>query len=328
MIEFCHQFLLWGWPHTEFRDLIKQAEEAERLGYTALGFPDRVVPTNMFDAYGTRGEFECLSAMSAIATLPLSLKLVTAVLIPGRHPLHMAYALSTIDHISSGRLIAGFGAGYYPEEMEALGVPRRQRLGREEESVEIIKALWTQPRVDFDGRYFQVHVDTHLQPVQKPRPPIWFGGWSPKAIELVARRGDGWFPGDLSIEEFRQGVQLLRERAREAGRDPATIKVALGFHGNIAKDDQTAIDEARRFGPWLNTVDKDPRTAIDDLLPRLMIGSPETLARRVKEYIEAGCSHFNLIWTDAGREIEKMRLWAQEIIAPLKSLSPGGAATE
>ena len=70
MIEFCHQFLLWGWPHTEFRDLRRQAEEAERLGYTALGFPDRVVPTNMFDAYGTRGEFECLTAMAGIAVLP------------------------------------------------------------------------------------------------------------------------------------------------------------------------------------------------------------------------------------------------------------------
>lgn len=97
----------------------------------------------------------------------------------------------------------------------------------------------------------------------------------------------------------------------------------MGFHGNIAKDDQTAIDESRRFGPWLHTVDKDPRTAIDDLLPRLLIGSPETLRRRVQEYIDAGCSHFNLIWTTAGRELEKMRLWAQEIIAPLKRLSPG-----
>lgn len=323
MIEFCQQLLLWGWPRTEFGDLITQAEEAERLGYSALGFPDRVVPTNMFDAYGTQGEFECLTALAAIAAVPLSLKLVTAVLIPGRHPLHVAYGLATIDHISNGRLIAGFGAGYYPEEMEALGVPRRERLGREEECVDIVKAVWTQPRVDFEGRYFQVHVDSHLQPQQKPRPPIWFGGWSPKAIDLVARKGDAWYPGDLSIEEFRQGVQLLRERARAAGRDPDTIQLGIGFHGNIAKDDATAIDEARRFGPWLNTVDKDPRTAIDDLLPRLMIGSPDTLARRVQEYIEAGCSHFNIIWTNAGTEIEKMRLWAKEIIEPLQSLQPG-----
>ena len=323
MIEFCHQFLLWGWPHTEFHYLRRQAEEAERLGYAALGFPDRVVPTNMFDAYGTRGEFECLTAMAGIAALPLSLQLIAAVIIPGRHPLHVAHALSTIDHISNGRLVAGFGAGYFPEEMAALGVPAHQRAGHEEECVEIVKALWTQPRVDFDGRYFQVHVESHLQPVQKPRPPIWFGGWSPKAIDLVVRRGDGWYPGDLSIAEFRTGMQLLREKARQAGRDPNTIKVGLCFHGNIAKDDATAVDEARRFGPWLNTVDKDPRTAIDDLLPRLMIGSPEALARRVQEYIDAGCGHFNLIWTNAGKELDKMRLWAKEIIEPFKQLSPG-----
>ncbi len=324
MIEFCHMLLLWGWPRTDFQGVMRQAEEAERLGYTAIGFPDRVVPTNMFEAYGTQGEFECLSSMAAIAALPLSLKLFAAVLIPGRHPIHVAHALSTIDHASKGRLIAGFGAGYFKTEMEALGVPLRERFARQQECVEIVKGLWTQPRVDFDGSYFRVHVDSHLQPLQKPRPEIWFAGASSlRSIDAALRVADGWMMGDVTIDEFRKGVAVLRAKAKQAGRDPKTIKIGLTFHGNIANDDATAIDEARRFGPWLSTLDKDPRTAIGDLLPRLLVGSPRTLRERVAAYTAAGCGLFIFILTNVGREVEKMRLWAKEVMEPLRGLTPG-----
>jgi alkanesulfonate monooxygenase SsuD/methylene tetrahydromethanopterin reductase-like flavin-dependent oxidoreductase (luciferase family) len=330
MIEFCHQFLLWGWPNTRFRDLMRQAEEAERLGYTHLGFPDRVVPQNMLEAYGTRGEFECLSSMAGIAARPTSLKLVAAVLIPGRHPIHVAHALSTIDHISDGRLIAGFGAGYYPRELQALGVAPSERFGHMEETVEIVQSLWTQSRVDFEGRYFQIHEDSHLQPMQKPRPKIWFGGSSGKALGLVARYGDGWQAPDISIVDFRKRVQLLKKKVEQAGRTLDEIKISVVFHGNIAKDDRTAVEEARRFGAWLAstpyataTEGEQLETDVTNLLDKLLVGSPETVYYRLKEYIEAGASHFNMIFTCAGTEIEKMRLFGSEIICALKGLAPG-----
>jgi alkanesulfonate monooxygenase SsuD/methylene tetrahydromethanopterin reductase-like flavin-dependent oxidoreductase (luciferase family) len=214
------------------------------------------------------------------------------------------------------------GLGYFEPELSALDVRAEDRAGRLQETVAILKQFWTQSEINFEGRHFRFdHVPGHIHPIQKPHPPIWFGGNALNTIKRTVRLGDGWYPYNMTIEEFRAGVRRLREFAREVGRDPSTIQIGLVFHGNIARDDATAIEEARPFGPWLSTVDKDPRTAIEALLPRLIIGGPETCYKRVKAYIEAGCTQVNIIFTNAGREFEKMQLWAEHVIKPLKGLT-------
>ena len=168
-----------------------------------------------------------------------------------RHPAVLAKIAATVDVISNGRLDFGIGAGWNEYEHASMGIPLYkpgERIRRLDEACEVIKRLFTEPTVDFDGRYYQLkEARSEPKPVQKPYPPFVIGGGGEQlTLRVVARHADIWnYTGD-SVDEFRHKVDVLREHCAEIGRDPGEI--VLSYQHRLRADDfPSSVDHLRRF---------------------------------------------------------------------------------
>lgn len=141
-------------------------------------------------------------------------------LLPLHNPVDVAEQYATLDIISGGRLILGVGLGYRDEEFRAFQIRKRDRVSRLEEGVEIIKRLWTEDNVSFEGNHFRLeNVTIRPRPLQKPRPPIWVGATADPAVERAARIGDAWIATSMTHwSEIRAQVELYHAARARAGR--------------------------------------------------------------------------------------------------------------
>src|SRR5215211_5334392 len=187
----------------------------------ALGFQDLWVTNNTVDPTGC---FDSLTVLTYAAGITTTIRLGVSVLVlPIYHPIHVAHGWATLDYLSGGRAILGVGIGR-EADYPPLQVPLARRVRRFTESNELIKALWTEPRVTYDGEIFQVHNETiGTKPVQQPRPPIWVGASHPDAVKRAATVADGWMGSGGSTTEMYAGhVPRLKESLAAAGRDVAS----------------------------------------------------------------------------------------------------------
>jgi probable F420-dependent oxidoreductase len=232
------------------------AAEAEGLGADSLWVGDRllapVAPSIGYggsdtipEAFGSRLDPFAVMAVAAAATHAafIGSNVLNA---PWYPPALLARALTTIDLISGGRLIAGFGTGWSPEEYQAAGIPMSQRGIRLDECLDALELLWTVSPVAYEGTYWQVPATrVELQPVQSPRPPIYLGGYSAAAMRRAARRAEGWLPvvvpglGAFSAEAITVPVSQVRQFAAEYGRDPDELSMILRVYpqGTAGVDD-------------------------------------------------------------------------------------------
>jgi probable F420-dependent oxidoreductase len=226
------------------------AQDAESAGFHSMWFPDHVcMPLETASAHvaNTTGKrsysshHEMLDAavvMGAVSTATTTLKLGTSVLVsPYRGPLNDARQFTTVDVLSGGRLILGVGAGWMAEEFEALGLDHRQRGQRTVESIEVYKRAWTQRDVHFEGEHYQFHnISMDPKPIQKPHPPIIYGGVSRLGAIRAARHCDGFYPLFLDpfAEPFRYAElqDVIRAELAAIDRDPTTFTMmgAATFH--------------------------------------------------------------------------------------------------
>jgi alkanesulfonate monooxygenase SsuD/methylene tetrahydromethanopterin reductase-like flavin-dependent oxidoreductase (luciferase family) len=140
----------------------------------------------------------------------------------------LAKYAATLDQMSGGRVILGVGAGAMPEEFLALGIPMRRRGSLTDESIAIMKELWTNPYPSYHSRRWEFSdLRFSPKPLQKPHIPLWVGGSSPGALRRTATQGDGWHPTGLSPEEFSMGRREVNELAAAAGRDPDGLTMSL-----------------------------------------------------------------------------------------------------
>jgi alkanesulfonate monooxygenase SsuD/methylene tetrahydromethanopterin reductase-like flavin-dependent oxidoreductase (luciferase family) len=164
--------------------------------------------------------------------------------------------VSTIDNVSNGRVEFGIGAGWHDEEYFAYGYPfphARVRMKQLAEAVQIIKALWTNDKASFSGKYYSIKEATcNPRPVQKPRPQIWIGGSGNILIGVLAKHADGCNFGigarlALTPEKFKERLSVLEEKCKKIGRDPKSVKKSLSAVMVIEKrqsDVKRAIREA------------------------------------------------------------------------------------
>ena len=152
----------------------------------------------------------------------------TVIVLPYHQPIPLAKALATVDVLSGGRLLVGVASGWLAEEFALLGVPFAERGARFEEYLTVLRALWTEQRVTFHGRWVQLEDAAFFpKPFQRPHPPLWIGGSSPTALRRVGRHGDGWLATPKpSVAALEADIALIRRAAEEAGRDPGSIGVA------------------------------------------------------------------------------------------------------
>ncbi len=228
----------------DFASMIDLAERAEGHGFDSVWCGDSVL---------ARPRLEALSTLAAIAGRTQRVKLGTAVFLPAlRNPVILANEVANLDIISQGRVILGVGiASKTPaveKEFNACGVSFRHRVSIFEECVTVMRKLWTEPEVTFNGRHFQLDgVSLGLRPVQKGGIPIWMAASAEKPQRRMLRIGDGWFPNSTSPEAFTEGWQQIEALAKETGADAGRLHRALYTTLNINEDKAQADREMREF---------------------------------------------------------------------------------
>jgi alkanesulfonate monooxygenase SsuD/methylene tetrahydromethanopterin reductase-like flavin-dependent oxidoreductase (luciferase family) len=150
---------------------------------------------------------------------------------PFYSPLPLARTLTSIDRASNGRLVAGFGIGWSPDEFEAVGVPFAERGRRLDEILDVVVKAWTDEVVEHNGPQWRVP-PSEIGHRPAKRPPVQLGGFAPAALRRIGRRADGWLAagqlaGGLKAEYLKPPLAAIRQAAEEAGRDPSSIEVVL-----------------------------------------------------------------------------------------------------
>jgi probable F420-dependent oxidoreductase len=213
------------------------ARRAEELGFESLFFPEHThIPADRDTPYPGGGELpleyshiiDPFVGLTAAAVATERLKVGTGVcLIIERDPIVTAKEVATLDHISGGRFLFGVGAGWNIEEMKNHGTDPRTRFRRMRESVEAMKAIWTQDAPEYHGRIVDFGpIWSWPKPVQKPHPPILVGGRGEKVLDRVVAYGDEWIPNRVrSPEELGERIAELQRRAEAASREPIPVTV-------------------------------------------------------------------------------------------------------
>ena len=218
------------------KTLMQAAQQAESLGYDSVWAADRLVmPWKIDTAYPYSKEstfivppdrpfFDTLTCLAFLAGCTETIQLGMSVMVlPYRHPLHWAKIATTIDQLSTGRLIMGVGVGWMEEEFAAMNAPFKERGAVSDEQLTLLKQLWTEEHITFRGKYYNVNdIAFNPKPYQKPRVPIWVGGEGKYAQRRAGRFGDAWFPYFVRITpaELAARFEYVRKIAREAGRSP------------------------------------------------------------------------------------------------------------
>ena len=263
----------------------QMAETVERLGYDSVWVGDSIT---------SKPRLEPLTIMSAIAARTQRVKIGTAVMLTAlRHPVHLAHALATIDNVSNGRVILGAGAGrgdnqMYIDEHESVGIPVGERADRMEEGIRILRSLWSEEDVTFEGDYYPLKdVTLEPQPVQDPL-PIWISSnWVRRGLRRVAEMGDAWITNVPSVELFERCWDRVQENAASAGRDAQQMTRALYISVNLNEEDE-ALAEGDRF---IQAYYSRPYEAVSKQL-LCVFGPPEKCVEAIRNYRDAGVTYF------------------------------------
>jgi len=265
--------------------LMQAAQQAESLGYDSVWAADRLVmPWKIETAYPYSKEstfivppdrpfFDTLTCLAFLAGCTETIQLGMSVMVlPYRHPLHWAKIATTIDQLSTGRLIMGVGVGWMEEEFAAMNAPFKERGTVSDEQLALLKQLWTEEHITFKGKYYNVDdIAFNPKPFQKPRVPIWVGGEGKYAQRRAGRYGDAWFPYFVRITplELAARFQYVRKIARESGRRPDELVLACCLPIELtAKDSHQEEDYLK--------------------------GSIEQISDRLKMFQKVGVTHIGL----------------------------------
>jgi probable F420-dependent oxidoreductase len=251
-----------------------------------LGFRDLWVTENTLDHVFCFDPVVVLTYAAAVtATIRLG---VSVVVLPVHNPVHVAHQWANLDYVSNGRAILGVGLGR-DHHYEQFQTPREGRVRRFREGVELIKALWTEPRVEYRGRIFRLEEGTMApKPVQKPRPPIWMGVGHPDALRRTAAIADGWMgSGGSSNAAFVRSVPILCEALEKAGRDPGAFPISKRVFLSVDEKPEVARAELHR---WFTVVYRNPQGTDASGIH----GTPEQVRERLEELVAAGANHLLL----------------------------------
>ena len=247
----------------------------------ALGFHSAWVVEHIFGAIPSLDPVELLTWSAAVTE---RMGLGAAVLLTAlRSPVHLAKSLATLDHLSRGRLIVGVGLGGNPGVYPAYGISADRRAARFAEGLQLMTRLWTERRVTFAGEFWKVeNASMEPKPLQKPHPPIWFGGHHPNALKRAALTGQGFMgAGSLSTAKFAEEVKLLHGFLQDAGHDPATFPIGKRVYIAIDADRQRA---GKRLAEWFGAFYGRPQMAEEVSV----WGPHDECAERLREVVAAG----------------------------------------
>jgi probable F420-dependent oxidoreductase len=217
-------------------DLVrKYAQQAEAMGFDDLWTMEQITGHHAF--------LEPVTLLAYLSAITTRVRLGTSVLVTNlRNPIQLAKAVSSIDHLSGGRLTLGIGLGTTTRLYGAYGLPEERRVARFIEGVKVMKALWTQENATLEGEYFQLAgVGMEPKPTQRPYPPLWFGAHTEAAQLRAIRHGDGWMgAGSTDLNEFFIEVARIQTMLAEAGKDTSTFPLSKRIYLSIDDDEAKA----------------------------------------------------------------------------------------
>jgi probable F420-dependent oxidoreductase len=287
----------------ELRGFVSRAEE---LGFAGLWVMEQTL--------GTLPTLSPLELLSYAAACTQRLRLGCAVLVtPLHNPVHLAKHIATIDQLSRGRLDVGIGIGGRNRQFSAFGVdPEAGLVARFEEGTRLMKALWTQPKVDFEGRFWQLtSAAMEPKPYQKPHPPLWYGGSAPSALRRAARDGDAFIgAGSSTTVSFAEQVSRLRAELANNGRAGDDFTVAKRVY--LTVDDDAGRARKRMNEALIGVYGRDFGAR---LAPVAVAGTPRDCVGSLREVIDAGAEM--LVLNPLFDTAEQMERLAAEVLPEL-----------
>ena len=267
------------------KTLMQAAQQAEALGYDSVWAADRLVmPWKIETTYPYSKEstfivppdrpfFDTLTCLAFLAGCTERIELGMSVMVlPYRHPLHWARIATTIDQLAAGRLILGVGVGWMEEEFAAMNVSFKERGKIADEQLTLLKQLWTQEHITFQGQYYRANDIAFLpKPYRQPRVPIWVGGEGKYAQRRAGQFGDAWFPYFVKItpKDLAAGFETVRAEAIKAGRNPDEVQLACCLPIEITPNDSPPITDYLK-------------------------GSMEQVTERLQAFVAVGAIHIGL----------------------------------
>jgi probable F420-dependent oxidoreductase len=305
------------------------AQRAEAEGFYSVSHND-----HFYSPLGTpiSPQLECFTVLTAMAAVTKTIKLVPAVAVASfRSPPLLAKITSSLDVASNGRFICGLGAGWQDKEYEAHGIPfppLRERLEQMDETIQILKAMWTQDEPAFSGRYFKVHhAYNNPRPIQQPHPPIMLGGSGTGLLKIAAREahilniipptgnGKDFVNDPVAARKFdmatlKSRVATLHQFCRDIDRDPAEIE--LGGLALLGLSTDPGDPELREIAQRLGFQDY----AAAQSAPVALIGTPTEVVQQIHRRIEeTGVTYYIMLAASS----ETQDLFVKEVMPAFAS---------
>jgi alkanesulfonate monooxygenase SsuD/methylene tetrahydromethanopterin reductase-like flavin-dependent oxidoreductase (luciferase family) len=325
--------LQFGFIPTEggafYRAFLDEVLLGEALGFDSVWLEEH---------HGVRDHYwpSPLTALAGIATRTERILFGSDVMIlPFYHPVRVAEDAALLAIMSGGRFVLGTAIGYKPDEFELYQVPMEKRGARFAEALRLMRRLWTEGPVDFEGAHYQVR-GLGIEPRPDPPPPVWVGGWGELALNRAAELGDAWLPGPTAhLDKLLEARAVYWQALRHQGIDPAARPAPLTRDVVIAATDAAAWEIAERHllinyrdeyggGRWkhplIGAQDQAPVSELEALSQgRFLIGSPTTVIRGIQGFRETfGVDHLicRLYFPGLSHEfiLSELTLIAQEVM--------------
>lgn len=275
-----------NWGLSDPQDVVQFGVRAEELGYDSVWVNHHILNVGyIYDRLEDRPYYDALTVLTWVAARTQRVRLGTTVLVlPYLNPLVLAKTVATLDVMSGGRVSLGVGVGMLREENEALGSDFTTRGAYADESIEVLRDLWTSDDPSYSGRFFDYGgFKFSPKPVQSPGVPILIGGMSRAAMRRTARLGDGWHPNGGDIAELGDRFDAVRTMCAEFDRDPSEVSLVVRGELDV-----------------LDTPSNDPSTP--------MIGTPDQLLQSIEAYESIGVSEIVLqVGTDDVDHIRRVQ---------------------
>lgn len=314
-----------------FREALEQVRAARDYGLSLV-----CVGQHFLTEYQ---KLQPIPVLSRLAAESGDMRLLPGILLlPLFNPVYVAEEIATLDVVSGGRVLFGLGVGYRDVEFDAFGIRKADRGARFEEALEVVRRMWTQDEVAFEGRFFRVpRTPVRTRPLQRPHPPIWIAAQANAGIRRAARLGDVLFLNpQATIATLREQAALFRDSRRELGR-PVPQELACHKEVYIAPDMDTALREGRPFlegklemyARWGQAHELPEASAgfgglgFDDLRrDRVIVGDPAHCVEEFRRYHrEVGINHFACVLNWPGMQhwqvLRSIQLIGERVIPAL-----------
>jgi alkanesulfonate monooxygenase SsuD/methylene tetrahydromethanopterin reductase-like flavin-dependent oxidoreductase (luciferase family) len=290
-----------------YNEIVAEAQMAESVGFDSCLITEH---HQQADGYFPNP----LMVSAGVARQTTTLKVGTCcALAPLYNPIRLTEDAALLDVISGGRLLLTLGASYVSEDLAAFGVDASKRGALMEDTVRFLLEAWTQDNLDFDGEVYHFkNMRVTPKPVQKPRPPVWLGAWTPQGLRRAGRLGDGWTTDTVNtLQTFKGFADIYRPAAEEHGKTPAisvlrecwvapSTEQALEEYAEYAMASHRFYYEAGAYSPlvdpWITELKSTDEFTYDKVAPdRFIVGSPEDCIAEIERwYEELGCGYFVL----------------------------------